>query len=274
MSRALRIRRAIAIALLAVYSAWLAAYVVGLSTNPPEPQGTDQCFGYTWVLQLELGFDLALALTASLGLARSWRWARMLSVSLALSPIFMPVVCLLPALRHLYYYDFSTLVQIAWALALLACIRGQAFCAIYEGQDAGSHWRTRDNATLWWAIVLNGMTLVRFADPLMEPWREADDFGIPTSLLHPHAPAYWPAVALAALLLLSIGLLARQRTIGLLLTAVVSVMLPVALFACRRRYFDARFAIDVVLVAVPGILAAWLAVAFWGRAMWRTLRAD
>jgi hypothetical protein len=275
MSRALRIRRAIAIALLAAYSAWLAACLVSFFIEPPDARWTT-CFGSTtWLWQLDFGFHLALALTASLGLARSWRWARMLSVSLALSAMFTPVGSLLAALQHLRAPDFDVLMRIAWSLALLACLRGPAFCAHYEGQpQVGLHWQTRETAVLWWAIVLNGLTIVRFAEPLMPPWKEGYYSSILLSPIHHDTPAYWASVALAALLVLGIGLLARQRTLGLLLTAVVSVVLPVALVACRDNYFDAQFARDFLLVAVPGILAAWLAVAFWGRAMWRTLRAD
>jgi hypothetical protein len=273
MSRALQIRRGAASALVAVYAATLlTCLLVGFFVKPPEPTQTDNWSGHTWVLQLEFGLGFTLALIASLGLARSWWWARMLSASLALAEMFWPVVSLVSGLHH--PRELSDLVRIAWASALLACLRGPAFCALFEGrQQVGASWRAPGMRALWWAIVLNGVTLVRLAGPLLDPWREAGGFGIPSSLVNQHAPAYWPSVALAALLFVGLGLLARQQTTGLLLAAVVSVVLPVALLACRRCSVDARFVTVVLLPSVPGLLAAWVALGFRARAMWKILRS-
>jgi hypothetical protein len=197
-----------------------------------------------------------------------------LSVSLALAELFEAVESLVPGLYALRTPGLSDLVQITWALALLACLRGPAFCALYEGRPQGGvSWRAGGTRALWWAIVLNGVTLVRLAGPLLEPWSEATGFGIPVSLINHHAPAYWTSVALAGLLVVSLAMFARQRTIGLLLTAVVSVALPVVLFGCRRYSFDAQFATGVLLASMPAVLATWVAVGFQARAMWRLLRS-
>jgi hypothetical protein len=167
---------------------------------------------------------------------------------------------------------YFELIPIAWAAALLACLRGPAFLALYEERQAGVEWRSRGMRALWWAIVLNGATLVNVSTLLIDAWWEPMGCFGPIPSINHYAPTYWPSVALAGLLLVGLGLLARQRTAGLLLTGIVSVVFPVVLMTYLRSFSAAKPAQEL-LPAVPGLLAAWLAVGFWAKPMFRLLRS-
>jgi hypothetical protein len=271
MSRDVKIRRVAATALLASYTAWcLWLFAWAVSGGPREwARRTHTWIAYDWVPQLQYGFLLALALAATLGLARRWWWARMLGTSLAISVLF-------PAVQSSLEWGarFDSLVQMAWAGAVLASLRGRAFLSLYEGQRAaGVDWSARGMWAVWWAIVLNGATLVEVSTLLIGAWQEASGcFGRLAWIDH-YPPAYWPAVALAGLLLVGLMLLARQRTAGLLLTAVVSVAFPVVLLLYLRSVPHQQPA-SIVVPAVPGLLAAWLSIGFWVKPMFRLLRRD
>lgn len=216
MSRDVGLRRVAAIALLASYTACcLANFRWALGGGPREWAGrTFTWIAHDWVPQLQYGLAFALTLAATLGLARRWWWARMLSISLALDVLFV-------AIRSSVTWGvrIDGFVQIGWAAAVLATLSGPAFLSLYEGQrPAGGDWNARGMRAVWWAIVLNGVPLIEVSTRLIDAWqRRTGCFG-PLPGINHHVPTYWPTVALAGMLLVGLMLLARQRTVGLLLT--------------------------------------------------------
>jgi hypothetical protein len=268
----MRVQRIAAIVLVAMFGVWLMSFLVGDLLERSRSQALIY-WSAPWVPRLQVGLALTLALTAAVGLALSWWWARMLSISLALALLY-PVV--ISAADPAVDLDVSQLhpLQIAWAVALLACLRGPAFLALHEGRQAGMDWRARGMGALWWAIVLNGVTLMLLPLHLIGAWQHwADCFQTHYPTINQQASAYWPSVVLAVLLLVSLGLLAWQKTAGLLLTAVVSVVFPLVIMATLRRPFSAPDARQVLLIPVPGLLAAWLALGLWAKPTWRLLRS-
>jgi hypothetical protein len=271
MSRGVKLRRAAAIALLASYTAWWMSNLGwALDGRPRRRAGMAFTWiAHDWVPHLQCGFALALTLAATLGLARRSWWARMLSISLALD-------VLLVAIRSSVNWGvrIDGLVQLGWAAAVLACLRGPAFLSLYEGQrTAGGDWNARGMRAVWWAIVLNGVPLVEVSIMLIDAWQQRSGcLGRLPGIDH-HAPTYWPAVALAGMLLVGLMLLARQRTLGLLLTGVVSLAFPMVLLAYLRSFEHGQPAQTLVL-ALPGLVAAWLSVGFWAKPMFRLLRRD
>ncbi len=195
----------------------------------------------------------------------------MLIVSLALAVLFPAIMNAADAPVGLRLSALLDL-QVAWAAALLICLRGRAFLAHYEGR-AGADWQARGMRALWWAIVLNGMTLGLFPLRLIEGWQHwADCFATHYPTFNYQTPAYWPSLALTAPLLVGLGLLVRRKTIGLLVTALVSAALFLVLLSSLRGSLGASDARHVLLIPVPGLLAAGLVLSFvWYRT--RAIRA-
>jgi hypothetical protein len=270
MSRGMKVRQSAAVVLLALFAAWWMAFLVGelldlrrspvwIHTGPP------------WVVQLQAALGLTVVLTTALALGRSWWWGRMASVSLALSALISAVISAADAAVPIVSQVGQ--VQIAWAVALLVCLRGPTFLAIYEGQQKGVDWRAPGMGALWWAMVLGGVTVVLLPLELIGAWQHwAGCFGTSYPSIDPQTSAYWLSLVLAALLLVGLVLLAFQKTAGLILTAVVSTVFPLVLMASLRGAFTAPDVRHVLLAPVPGLLAAWLALGFRAKAMWRLLR--
>jgi hypothetical protein len=268
----MKVRRISAIVFLAMNVAWLAACLIGEIRDPYGSRSPlHHC--HAWVPQLQMGLALAVGLAAALGVACSWWWARLLSVSLALAQLFPAVMRVVADGRFpIYWYDSA---PIAWAAALLACLHGPAVRGLYEGRHAGADWQARGMLPLWWAIVLNGMTLVRLPPWFIEAWQHYwSCWKTYHPTIDPKASGYWPSVVLAPLLLAGLGLLARRKTAGLLLTAAASVVLPFAVMASLREPFSAGELWRLALIPVPGVLAALLALGLWARPMWRSLFGD
>jgi hypothetical protein len=263
MPRGMKVRRVAAIALLALYALWSTAS----SFDVPGESFTH--YAHAWVFQLQGGIYVALALAATVGLVRRWWWARMLSVSLALGVLFRAGEEAVSWRIHIL-----ELIQFAWAGAVVACLRGPDFLELYEGQrPADVDWRTRGMWALWWAIVLNGVTLVNASILLIGAWQELHGCFGPLPNIDHNAPTYWPAVVLAGLLLVGLGLVARQRTAGLLLTGVVSVAFPIVLLVYLRSFGKVgQWNEGLLAPALPGLVAVWVALAFWVRPMFRLLR--
>jgi hypothetical protein len=267
VSRGMRLRRIAAIVLLAAVAAfWLAALVSALLR--PSTIGLFYV-GPAWVAPLQHGLAFSLVLAAIVGLARSWWWARMWTFSLAFAALAQVFINYLsfPSVREL------SLVT-GWAAALLVCLAGRRFRAHHEARTAGLDWEAPGMGVLWWAIVLNGATMVLLPLKLIAAWQiSVGCFGPHHGPIDHQAPAYWPSVLVAGLLLVGLLLLARQKTAGLLLTASASVALPLVLAQTLRESFSLFDARMELLPAVPGLLAAWLALGVWARPLWRLLRS-
>jgi hypothetical protein len=139
---------------------------------------------------------------------------------------------------------------------LLACLSGRTMFERYD-QPAG-HARGARPALARWAAITNVSSLVTL--------------GLVSSvMLDPHGPevTYWkPALACLLLILAGVVLLARGKTVGLLL-AFVGALAEVGVLASVERSSDRPI---IATLLAPGFVFSVAAAVAYAAPMWRFLR--
>jgi len=151
-------------------------------------------------------------------------------------------------------------VALVASLVLLVSLSGRAMFERYEGH-AATEWSGPRMGLVRWTIILNmasalGLFLFVVVYRYAIGWHVAI-----------------PAVLLAGLVA-GVLLLARQKTVGLLLVALSCILfVPAGTFFVWQ---EASHTGEVYLFAaafLPGIIAGWACLFAFGRPMWRALRA-
>ncbi len=151
-------------------------------------------------------------------------------------------------------------IALAASLVLLVSLTGRAMFERYEG-TAATDWSGPRMGLVRWTIILN-LASVLGLFLFVVVYRYAIQWHLAI-----------PAVLLGGLLI-GVTLLARQKTIGLLLVAVSCV-----LFVPAGGYFvwkEARYTGEMYLFAaafLPGIVAGWACLVAFGKPIWRVLRS-
>jgi hypothetical protein len=151
-------------------------------------------------------------------------------------------------------------IALVASLALLVSLSGRAMFERYEGR-AATDWNGPRMGLVRWTIILNmASALGLFLFVVVYRYAIGWHVGIPAALL--------------AGLVAGVLLLARQKTVGLLLVALSCILfVPAGTFFVWK---EASHTGEVYLFAaafLPGIIAGWACLFAFGRPIWRVLRA-
>lgn len=223
-----------------------------VTANPKAPHGGyDRLAVAMWVLLVPLLITIG-------GIIREAYWARWLALAAGVAVLPWATAVLI---GHLYGLPVLPPTLAAGAsLLLLSTLTGRRMFERYEAGASAADWSARRMALVRWTIVFNiasvlGLYIFVAAYEYRIDWHLA----IPASLLIG--------------LLIGVGLLAHQRTIGLLLVAFCCVC-----FVPAGAYFvwqEASYAGEAVLFAViflPGVVSGWATFLAFSPAIWRYLR--
>jgi hypothetical protein len=151
-------------------------------------------------------------------------------------------------------------VALVASASLLLVLTGRAMFGRYEGR-AATDWSGPRMGLVRWTLILNLASAVGLF-VFVSVYRYRIDWHVAV-----------PAVLLAGLVA-GVLLLAKQKTVGLLLVALCCVLfIPAGAFfvwvesswAGGARIFAASF--------LPGVLAGWACLIVFGKPVWRTLRS-
>jgi hypothetical protein len=201
---------------------------------------------------------LPLGLTI-IGLALEKFWSRWLGLAGALA--VLPWACVLTFGLPRGAPLLQQTIALVASLVLLVSLSGRAMFERYEGK-AGRDWNAPRMGLVRWTIILN-LASVLGLFLFVVVYRYAIGWHVAI-----------PAVLLAGLLL-GVLLLAKQKTVGLLL-----VVLSCVLFVPAGTFFvwqEASYTGEIYLFAVaflPGIIAGWVCLFAFGRPVWRALQVE
>lgn len=215
----------------------------------------------------EVGLAAVAAVLAvgTVALAVGAWWARLLALAWSGSAAIMTGMALAAGVP-------STLPYLVGALLLLGCLGGKAMFERYEGTAPPPiDWARPGMGVVRAAVVANlGSFLGGIA---LAPMMFTFDHG--GCCLQPSSrdPRVLLAIGLsmAAVMLVGVVLLARQRTAGLLLVALAAAGLPLALVSNPGALSGGGALVFAVLFG-PGILCGWLALGRYLPRMIRFLR--
>lgn len=200
---------------------------------------------------------LPLAVTV-VGLARGQYWSRWVALAIALAVLPWATVLALTSGEG----DFRTRAAIALiaSLLLLLSLLGRSMYDRYEGTARQVDWSGRRMSLVRWTIVFNLASLLNLY-LFISVYRYRVEW---------HAVI--PALVLGGLIL-GLWLLARQKTVGILVVGLSGL-----LFLPAGAYFvwkEATYPGESILFAalfLPGILAAGTTVLAFGGSMYRYFR--
>jgi hypothetical protein len=239
-----RVRKALAVVLMAGSAAGLAAGLLGwwyLSTD-----------------MVGLWAVLAALVVGTVGLARGAWWGRIVPLVWSAAATVVGAVTAVDAAGR------GALI-VAGAVILAGCVSGRQMFDRYEGQAPPPlDWRQPGMGLVRAALLANLYAFLAAVTviPLVQFTQRCVFSGIDMS------PLMAVCLAMTAVLLLGVVLLARQRTAGLLLVAVSAVGLPLVLLASRRP----QGSLGLAIILAPGILCGWLALGRFVPGMVRLLR--
>jgi hypothetical protein len=241
----IRLRKAIAIgALLALGGLIVTLERGSYGVNP-------RLVGATRMLLIPLGATI-------FGLALDKYWARWLALASA--------VAVLPWAVYLTFglppgvpLAQQSIALVSSAL-LLVTLSGRAMFERYEGR-AATDWSGPRMGLVRWTLILNlASTVGLFLFVAMYRYRVGWHVALPAALL----------VGLVA----GVLLLARQKTMGLLLVALSCILfVPAGAFFVWKESSYAGGARIFAAGFLPGILAGWACLFAFGKPVWRALRA-
>ena len=206
----------------------------------------------TRVLLLPLGVTI-------IGLALEKHWGRWLGLAAA--------VAVLPWATYLTFglpwgvpLTQQTIALVASAL-LLVTLLGRGMFERYEGR-APTDWSGPRMGLVRWTVILNLASAVGlFVFVAVYRYRIEWHVAVPALLL--------------VGLILGVLLLARQKTIGLLLVALSCVLfIPAGAFFVWKETSWAGGAHVFAASFLPGVLAGWVCLVAFGRPVWQALRSD
>lgn len=195
---------------------------------------------------------------AVVGLALGRHWGRWLGLAAA--------VAVLPWALYLSFGLPSgvplmqqTIALIASALLLVA-LPGRAMFEHYEGRTA-TDWSGARMGLVRWTLILNLASAVGlFVFVAVYRYRIEWHVAVPAALL--------------VGLVVGVLLLARQKTVGLLLVALSCVLfVPAGVFFVWKESSWAGGAHIFAASFLPGVLAGWACLIAFGRPVWRALRS-
>jgi hypothetical protein len=154
----------------------------------------------------------------------------------------------------------QTIALVASGL-LLVTLTGRAMFERYEAR-AATDWSGPRMGLVRWTIILNIASAVALS-LFVAVYRYTIEWHVA-----------FPAVLIVALLV-GVLLLARQKTLGLVLVALSCVLfVPAAVFFV---WMESSYAAGVRIFAmsfIPGVVAGWVCLFAFGRPVWRALRSD
>lgn len=208
-----------------------------------------------------LGLLVPLA-AAVAGTLRHYAWGRWLGLAIGLAVLpWAAVLTLGPTYGAPVW---RPAIALGAALLLLVSLSGRAMFEAYEGRatgrDGGADWRGGRRALLRWTIICNlasGLALYVFV-----------------TVYNPRvAASAWPLAVLLLGLVAGVGLLARQRTVGLLLVALCCVaFVPVGIWFVGREAFYVGEAFLFGVIFAPGVLTGWASLVAFARPIAAALR--
>ena len=206
-----------------------------ITSGPTGPGGDDRLLTAMWLLLVPLTITIG-------GLAVEAYWSRWLAVTPTYGHPALPRLLLLAA-----------------SLLLLASLTGRSMFARYEGRAGGTEWSGRLMGLVRWTIICNVASVLS-----LYLFVVAYDYELA-----------WQFAILATLfggLVAGVLLLAKGRTIGILLVALCSVcFVPVgSLFVWQEATYPGE-AILFAAIFLPGVLTAWASLVAFGRPIWRFL---
>jgi hypothetical protein len=205
-----------------------------ITSSPSGPGGDDRLLTAMWLLLV----PLAIAGVAVLP------WGTALAVTPTCGHAALPRLLLLAA-----------------SLLLLLSLTGRSMFSRYEGRAGGGAWSGRLMGLVRWTIICNVASLLS-----LYLFVVAYDYELA-----------WQFAILASLfggLVAGVLLLAKGRTVGILLVALCSVcFVPVgSLFVWQEATYAGEAALFAAIF-LPGVLTAWASLVAFGRPIWRFLAA-
>lgn len=221
-----------------------------ITSSPSGPAGDDRVLTALWLLLVPLAVTIG-------GLAGEAFWSRWLALAAGVAVLPWAVaLAVTPAYGH---SALPRALLLASSLLLLVSLTGRSMFARYEGRVRGSAWSGRLMGLVRWTIICNlASVLALYLFVVAYDYEIAWQFTILASLLGG--------------LMAGVLLLAKGRTVGMLLVALCSAcFVPVgSLFIWQ----EATYAGEAVLFAaifLPGVVTAWASLVAFGRPIWRFL---
>ena len=242
----LRARKVIALAALLTFAGLIIA-----ASKLPSPGGGERKLGL-WALLLPLAVTF-------LGLARNRYWARWLGLAAGIA--VLPWAAVLTLATGYGAPLTQPAVALAASLLLLMSLPGKNMFDAYEGRVTNMDWSGRHMSLVRWTVIFNiASTLALYLFVVFYDYRIA-----------------WHHISMAALLaglVIGVVLLARQRTIGLLIVALCCVcFVPLGAYFVWTEATDAGEAILFAVVFAPGILTGWASLLTFWKPLWAAIRA-
>jgi hypothetical protein len=198
-------------------------------------------------------------LFAAAALLRDRHWGRWLGLAAGLAVVPWAAAFLIgpgPGLPR-----WRPLLAFGAGAVLLASLTGRAMLERYEGRVKAVDWRGPRMGLVRWTVICNLSSVISL-------------YAFVTAYQHRTAGALVVPGALLAALVAGVLLLARQKTLGLLLVAVSCVsFLPAGGYFVWREAADAGEAVLFAAAFLPGIVAGWACLVGFGRPIVRFLRS-
>jgi len=218
--------------------------------------GSNRFAATLWLLLIPLATTIA-------GVLLERRWGRWLALAGAVAVLPWALVL---TVAPLGLPILPQSVALAAAIVVLASLTGKTVAGRYETPSRAGSTSSRAGSTskrmtlVTWTIVCNVASIL-----MLYLFVGAYDYGVQWHLEM--------TATLLAGLLLGVLLLARDKTIGIVLVGLCCILLlPAGAYFVSR---EARYAGETVLLALaflPGIVTGWACLLAFGRPMWRFLR--
>lgn len=238
----------IAVALLALGA--FAALILTADRSPADPNA--RLVRSLWILLIPL------AATAT-GLLRGAPWSRWLGISMGLAVLPWAMAI---ALEPLIPGRWRAVLSLAASAALLASLTGGAMFERFEGRSNRVDWAAPGMRLIRWTIICNGAAALA-----LYLFVTAYDYRVDAYLA--------VAAALLIALLVGLALLARGRTVGLLLVGLFCLLfVPAGVFFLASEASSSGEAVLFGVAFLPGIAMAWASLVTFGPRLLRMLGAS
>ncbi len=222
-----------------------------VTSDPTGPSGTQDRFVLAmWLLLTPLVVTIG-------GLVRGAYWSRWMALAAGIA--VLPWASVLASSPSYGMPVIRPTVALGASLVLLLSLSGRAMFERYEGGSTSVDWSGPRMTLVRWTIICNMASVLAFYLFVV-----AYDYRIEWHILIPGS--------LLLGLILGVLLLARQKTVGLLLIAICCVC-----FVPAGGYFvwtEASHVGEAILfgaIFFPGVLTGWASLFAFGKPMWRYL---
>jgi hypothetical protein len=223
-----------------------------VTSSPSGPGGDDRLLTAMWLLLVPLTITIG-------GLAGEAYWSRWLALAAGVAVLpWGTALALTPTYGH---PALPRLMLLAASLFLLVSLTGRSMFARYEGRAGGTAWSGPLMGLVRWTIICNVASVLS-----LYLFVVAYDYELA-----------WQFAILATLfggLVAGVLLLAKGRTVGILLVALCSVcFVPVgSLFVWQEATYPGE-ALLFAAIFLPGVVTAWASLVAFGRPILRFLSA-